>query len=301
MRYLTTIFLIFSMSYIQAQIDFEFFELNENDKAKVLIQRQIDTLEVNDDFILQHYELKQIEVWDTAFMSLHTVEENMNIASIQSLGKVTTETILVKKTYSIIKPNNLGIDCYNKYPVQKETLEKSAFWVNNGDLLNEKSWFLDTLPNQIDTVFKYGVNKPYGAWTIEIPARYITIKRFVPNENLSKTELELINKICPIKRLHTFKTYDYKKIPKMPLGYPNRYTSYQVTQNATIKSVKVLTEKELNQNIILLKKALINNGYSITVSRKIDDEFKRALIQFQLGNDLPIGQFDWETVNLLLD
>ena len=300
MKFITIFFLFLSFS-IHGQVDFEFFELNKKSEAKALIQRQIDTIEVNNDLVLQHYEFKQVEIWDTAFVYFRIIDKSVDITPIQGLGKVITETILVKKSYSVIQPINCGIECYDKYPVQKEVLKKSALWINQSDLLNEKSWVLYTISNQIDTVFKYGINAPYNTKTIEIPACYITIKRFIPNENLSKTQFELINKICPIKRLPSFKTYDYKKIPKTPLVYPNRHIFYDITQNATIKKVKILTKKELRKNIISIKKALINHGYSVTLNRKIDDEFKRVLMQFQMENDLPIGQFDLETVGILVN
>ena len=53
--------------------------------------------------------------------------------------------------------------------------------------------------------------------------------------------------------------------------------------------------------IISLKKALLKRGYLTTINENIDDEFKQALMQFQIDNNLPIGQFDEMTIEVLLE
>ncbi|MFK7950050.1 MAG: hypothetical protein AB8G11_20840 [Saprospiraceae bacterium] len=302
MKFFITLVTFLSISSVYAQIDFEFFQLNENSEAKALIQRQIDTIKVNADLVLEEYELEKVEIWDTTIFKNrnYIVTENTNIRLIQSFGEIVEEYIIVQKPSSVTKPINCNIDCYEKITKQETVLSKSNLWSCNGDLLNPKSWHLNNVPTKKDSVSEYVLKAPYLTKTIEVPIQYIKVRMLKTNRSLTKKEIKILELECVKKQAFPYKSIHYKKILKQTKRYPNQYNSYKILQNASVKNVKTLKKKELKKIIIPLKKALQNKGYSLTINNEIEDDFKRALIQFQIKNGLPIGQFDMKTIEILL-
>lgn len=306
MSYFSSFLVILSLIFpimLNAQIDFEFFELNNKGEAKALIQRQIDTIEVNDDLVISLYELEKTEVWDTAIIknNYYVVTEKTNIQLIQGFGEIKEEYIIVKPASSMMKPINCDIDWYDKIMIQKEVLPKSNVWICKNDLLNTKSWNLDNIPSQKDSISKYVLKMPILTKTIDIPMQYIKIRTFRTNKSLTEKEIKILESECTKQTLFPYKSTRYKEVIKETKRYPNQYNSYKIIQNGSVKTVKIITEAELDKVIIPLKKALQDLGYSITINNKIDSEFKLALMQFQMENGLPIGQFDRETVRFLLE
>jgi hypothetical protein len=303
MKCLATFLMLFFSTIIDAQIDFEFFQFNDTNKAKALIQLQIDTIEVNDDLVLRHYELEKTEIWDTTFINNkhYFVTKNTNINLLLPFGEIRTEYLVVKKAASIIEPINCDIECYEKITEQKEVLVKSYSWINENDLLNEKSWVLDTIAKQIIPISKYILKTPYPTKVIEIPIHYIKKKIFVPNRMLTKLEIETMESECKKQTLFPYKSVDYKRILKQEKHYSNQYHTYKIIKNGHIKLVEKLNKRELDKVIILLNKSLWERGYLVINTENLFDDFKRALVAFQIDNHLPIGQFDLATVNLLLN
>lgn len=306
MSYFSSFSVILSLIFpimLNAQIDFEFFELNNIGEAKALIQRQIDTIEVNDDLVISLYELEKTEVWDTAIIknNYYVVTEKTNIQLIQGFGEIKEEYIIVKPASSMMKPINCDIDWYDKIMIQKEVLPKSNVWICKNDLLNTKSWNLDNIPSQKDSISKYVLKMPILTKTIDIPMQYIKIRTFRTNKSLTEKEIKILESECTKQTTFPYKSTCYKEIIKETKRYPNQYNSYKIIQNGSVKTVITITKAELNKIIIPLKKALQNLGYSITINNKIDSEFKLALMQFQMENGLPIGQFDREMVRFLLE
>lgn len=298
MKYLILIFSIIYTTNLTAQIDFEFFEFNRKSEAKALIQRQIDTIEVNDDLILQHYELEKIEVWDTAIIknNYYIVTEKTNVQLIQRFGEIVVEYIVVKPASSVTKPINCTIDCYEKITIEKDILPKSNSWICKGDLLNEKSWQLDNMPNEKDSISKYVFKSPILTKTIDIPIKYIKVRILKTNRSLTEKEIKILESECTKQQSFPYKSIGYKKTLKETKRYPNQYNTYEIVQNGSIKTVKIIKKADLKEGIIYFKKGLQKLGYPITINDKIDDEFKRIWLQFQMENGLPIGQFDIETI-----
>jgi len=288
---------------IQAQIDFEFFELNANRVAKALIQRQIDTILINNDLILSLYELEKIETWDTSVIknNYYFLTENTNINLLLPFGEIREEYLVVKKKSSILVPINCDIDCYEKKFYKKEILEESYLWKNEEDILNPKKWYLDSFPNQIISIPKYILKTPILQKQVEIPIHYITKRIFVPNKALNQKELEIINSECIKQTVFTYKATGFNKKLKEEKRYSNRYNEYKVIQNGRIEKVEKLNKEELEKVFTQLSIALYKKGYIVILHEINYNEVKRGLIRFQIDNNLPIGQFDLETIKMLLE
>ena len=138
---------------------------------------------------------------------------------------------------------------------------------------------------------KRGISPRKGYWNV--PGGYMENGETVEDGAIREVYEETLSKIV-LTRLHM--VYSIPRINQVYMHFlaDLQALDFQITPESS--EIKLFTEAELKKVIIPLKEALQNSDYSITINDKIDDEFKRVLMQFQIENGLPIGQFDRETV-----
>jgi len=79
-------------------------------------------------------------------------------------------------------------------------------------------------------------------------------------------------------------------------------TIAEIEDEGILEKKEVICEDDITPKFMkLLKESLVNWGYEtgLTDRYKIGDKTKKSLIQFQRDNELPIGQLDLETLDLL--
>lgn len=300
------IFLFFNLSFGYAQ-DLsikEFFKtekiIGDQSYANAIFQLEIDTTYTFRTYDYQFKSYNYKEIIDTLVLhDFYVLKQDINIAPILYAGDTTSMLLKLAEERSFIPP----IDCPRETVRElKKVLPATNEWSieKYSDILNYKNWKLDTIPVQYieeeRIVIKY-ICDPRENTT---PAIYQNVIAFFPKREFTLLEKKFIKKYCT--NIITFKnTFPYTFIQHSK-SHLFRDTQLKIKTEARIESVEVYSEEEIIGLLHRLSKKLYALGlYHKTTTAKINKDFKRAIMKYQIQNQFAIGQFDKVSIDSLLE
>ena len=284
-----------------------FFETEQESNGKSyafsISRAKIDTIVTYKRFSQNRVIADEIETIDTIYFKDFKLLKNIKFYDSISQFADTVHVNLELSEESKFREDG---NC-SKFKVWIKSVEDNSSlihdWIcnNEKEMLDENSWKYKWMKDEYnDTVNSFVMKIICDPREIIIPAHYLTNAIVVkPKKNISKEELIDLDKYC-------IDTYHYKRknirtfLRKEKSFFAKRY-KYEVKDPAKLIKVEVFNKNELKKlkskilNRLITKKLIANDKNNESENIKI------GLMKFQIEKGLPIGQYDKETINLLLE
>ncbi len=171
-------------------------------------------------------------------------------------------------------------------------------WQTNKEIINSSSWIKKETINQEEygTISKKIIVVPdcCGTREIIIPAHYKTIIKVSPIKGISEINKRNIKSLCLnwYYKLIEKKTTELIDIPAIN----TKIKEYIIEEEAKIINQRIYCNLDQNTikkiQLFLIRKKL----YQGDLNGELNRETKKAIINFQIQNNLPFGQLDYKTV-----
>lgn len=164
-----------------------------------------------------------------------------------------------------------------------------------------KVWCLNEIPAEYKTVTRQVLKSPASTTEMPIPAEYKTITKAVVQSPAQIAENEI-----PAEYRRVVKTVLAQPATTKEMIIPAEYST--VTTRKLVKVggftdwVEILCSSgyRMSTKIIEIQQALKARGYDVgAVDNVLGPKTKQALLKYQQDNNLPMGQFDIETLKSL--
>jgi len=228
--------------------------------------------------------------------NFYWVEKKENLSSILSMGDTASTIVELTKPFGYTPPFLCPYEVVEEH--YELTPETTAFIFTGKDKLNPKNW-------RYHSKFHYRKRKrmvlkyPCDYRLIDFPGEDTTLVAFYPNKKLTNQEQGIIRSLCTKTFMYT--RYEPVKFTKFTHSKSIATYEYEVRQKGGYQLVQIYSEEKLHQNLISIKTKLKSEGYyEGTLDMNIDQPFKLAVMNYQIDDGFPIGQFDVKTIEAIL-
>lgn len=313
-RYITSLLFLFFFfaghfsATAQIMNDVSFFTTVKKKKDKeyafVLSPLIIDTL-INYDLSpvsAKRWVNEWQEVQDTLqFDNAYFLKNKSDYKLIDHLGSLSKQTIEVQPAGEYLMPVE---DCPRELLQEQKLKHPTLFYWKSSEeergLVDFSTWQLDSIPEAYQEVNRWVLAYPCDPRSIEMPGVYSSFWVFEPNKSFSVKETKLVESIT-----ETTYVYTRMELVKRAIGQTKRLLinrDYLVVSNGGTKLVEVYSKSDLKKKTSEAKLKLKILGYFRgKTKKKVDDDFKQALLEYQIDHQLPMGQFDKKSMDHLLN
>lgn len=163
------------------------------------------------------------------------------------------------------------------------------------------TWEVKELPSEY-----ISVNREVPSTTLnnssmmkDVPAQYVTIQKKILKREGSIKEVDILPEYRTIRKLKMRAPARYEEV-RVPAVYKEIKRVRIITKGGTIEPQEVLCERDYGSYILPIQLKLQQLGYDIIeLDGVLGKKTKTAVINFQLANNLPIGQLDFATIKKL--
>ncbi len=310
MRYVLLLLLIplfsFSQNVKQDTSDF-FFQIAYDSSGlcygKSLIPPEYDTIEK--EYIVRHEtsKLDLIEeiIWDTIKTDNYFIpafDENVN--QLLPFADTVHQLILVTeedRRLSGLPPDSM---LYATVTEQVMTCPPHHFWSSKVED-NSKSinWEKRNKEANYGVITKRVIAGLWHLREISIPAEYITIAIVKPHASITIRQKELIDLLCSksYQVKSVYRTTKEKVVPEVT----GTYQGIEIRKKAGVELQEIYCNptKELIAN--LQSQLYYLDLYEGNFYGDLNLETKKAIVDYQVKNNLPVGQLDKDTVKCILN
>lgn len=306
MRILLLIFGIsfFCLEGICQTVDFEFFQTskrkNGKQYAKALIPARIDSVASYKKYNYPIYELQEVVRVDTVFFSgFMVLDKADNFEKIAHLADTTQQLFQLAEPTTFLHLEG----CNHNYEWITEGFEKvEGFktWtlISDEHQLSSKDWKIQPAPSYF---FRKSlvVKMPCNTRESTAPIPYATLIRIIPKRTLTSKELALIGQYT--KDYVTYNKTYHSHVERIPKTTVKEEFKYSLNRSAGIEEVEVYSEKEIKQLLPQITSKLMTLYLLSKLEGSDLKSIQKALLTFQHKHSFPIGQYERESIDWLLD
>lgn len=313
---LCLIILSLAITNLFAQDDYRFFTITTQEKglcyAQCMIQTQYDTISES---VLVSPSSTIYTIVEPTFEEIEeTIEimpERIEYKVIPAVYETIEEVITLQESYTYYKEANRSkkeeeeclVDAGEQIEIAPPVREWTLYRHEN---CKSKDWN-DCIYFQLDNIpIKYynkdlKVNNcsPLSPESVTEDAKTITISRKMLVTPERVEEVRLPAEFKTIKR-KVVKSHASTALEEIPTKYESVDKLILRKEGGEIIKMNVLCEDILLSNLSVLQKTLKTKGYMKgKIEKEVTDKLKAAITQYQIDYGLPIGQFDYLTMDHL--
>lgn len=307
----TTLFFVFLFSFFYSTAqdskgtDENFFFKIEFDSAracygKCLVQSKWEIITKEEIVSYERIVIKPKTYYeyDTIKTDYFFLQENIpNLKYIVDFVDTSSQYIMISQ-----EDRKLEISPANYETVTEQYIyrKESKSWIYSGSnkIHDSANWKLKMISPKYKARKKHVVRYGGNTREIVIPAEYKTIIKLTLKENISTHELNNIKLFCDSFYLQRVRKYNMdtitvpakiKLVEEMKLIFPSK-TEYR----------RISCDMNLDIISKIQKQLFFMGFYSGNFQGKFTDKTKEAIINYQVKNNLPIGQLDEVSVAYIL-
>ncbi len=297
-------FEIFAQEFEKDTNDFFFstsFDSLGNCYGKSIIQPQLDTVEKEIILEEETHRLIPVEKFiyeekETDFYFMN--RGNKNLGLILPYVDTTIHMIKIAEAEWVLEPipGDLRETVTEQFLVSPE---HHRFRLVGRDKTNSRSWHKTEVFPIYSSIQKKRLVSPWDPRMNEIPAQYITVIAITPKQDILPHQMNMIKSLC--KKSYTIKSKfkTTKEVIDPPIK--RSMTTYSIKQEAKIINVEIPCTIDTALLKKIQKKLNLPDHHKTTEQGDLDKNTRRAIIDYQIKNKLPIGQLDKETLSNLLE
>ncbi len=310
------IVLIFAYVNVNGQQDYRFFTVTTQEKglcyAESMIQAQYDT--ISESVLVSPSRTEYLVTapsFDEIEETIEIMPERTEYKVIPAVYETIEETIVIQESYIYYKETKRSKkeaeDCLIDAGEQIEIAPPVRQWNQyEHENCKSKDWndctyfLLENMPiKYFNKDLRIDNCAPLAPEAITEEAKTVTITRKILVTPERVEEILVPAETKTVKR-KVIKSEAVTSLKEVPTKYESVDKLILRKEGGEIMKMDVLCEDLVLSNLSTMQKILKEKGYMKgKIDKAVSDKLKAAMTNYQIDNGLPIGQFDYLTMNHL--